>query len=222
MKIEFLGHSSFAITGTQAKMVTDPFDPAMMGIAYPKVTADIVTVSHEHSDHNNAKAVGGEPASQRGEPVIFRLPGEYERRGVRVYGYETYHDDAKGRERGKNTMFKFILDGMVLLHCGDLGHIPSDALLERIKDTDILMIPVGGTFTIDAKQAKELVTKIAPSIVLPMHYGDSALKPEFSVLTPVDEFLKLNASTTTHQKDSLTVTEETLPEEREIVVLKRL
>lgn len=215
MKIEFLGHSSFAITGTQAKIVTDPFDPAMMGIAYPSVTADIVTISHDHADHNNVKAVGG-------EPVVFRLPGEYERKGARVYGSATYHDDAKGTERGKNTMFKFILDGVVLLHCGDLGHMPNDDLLERVKDTDILMIPVGGTFTIDAKQAKELVTKIAPSIVLPMHYGDSALKPEFSVLTPVDEFLKLNASTTTQQKDSLTVTEETLPEEREIVVLKRL
>ncbi len=215
MKIEYLGHSSFAITSAGAKIVTDPFDSNMVGLPFPKVLADIVTVSHEHEDHNAIKAVGG-------KPVVFRLPGEYERKGVRVYGYDSFHDDAKGRERGKNTMFKFVIDGIVVLHCGDLGHLPDDTLLEHIKDTDIMMVPVGGHFTIGPKEAKELVSLVAPGIVLPMHYRDEGMTETFAPLALVDEFIKLSAPTMSRKLDNLTVSLGTLPEEREIVTLKRI
>src|SRR3989344_1863410 len=115
MDIKYLGHSSFRIRGKNAALVTDPFDPGMLGFSYPKVTADVVTVSHEHPDHNQTQLVTG-----RGEGksvVIIRGPGEYEVNGIKIYGYQTFHDNENGAKRGKNTMFVFQVDGINILHC---------------------------------------------------------------------------------------------------------
>ena len=215
MNIRYLGHSSFALTGKNAKIVTDPFDPAMVGVPFPSISADIVTMSHDHPDHNATSHV-------EGNPIVFSVPGEYERKGARVYGYPSYHDDAKGTVRGKNVMFKFIIDGLIVLHVGDLGHLPDEETLELIKDTDILMVPTGGEYTIDAKTAKELVAMIAPVIVIPMHYFDPKFNADaFGKLAPVDAFLQTGAAVTVRHETLLTITPETLPEEREIVVLSR-
>ena len=134
MKIQYLGHSSFMLSNAKTSVVIDPFS-ASVGFPFPKVTADTVTISHHHDDHDSVEGVSG-------SPVVFDIPGEYERKGVRMYGYSTFHDEAKGSERGKNTMFKFVMDGVVILHCGDLGHELSDNDLELVKDTNILMIPI--------------------------------------------------------------------------------
>lgn len=213
MNIRYLGHSSFALTGKNAKIVTDPFDSKMVGISYPSVTADVVTVSHDHPDHNATSAVGG-------DPVVLRIPGEYERKGARIYGYSSYHDDAKGLERGKNVIFKYVVDGVVLLHVGDLGHLPDDALLEKLKDADILFVPVGGIYTIDKEMAKSLVTMIAPSIVVPMHYFDPKFTEQFSTLGTKEDFAQV-LGIPVRNETLLTVTMDTLPEEREVVVLTR-
>ncbi len=183
MEIKYLGHSSFLLKTKDAKLVTDPFDSSI-GISFPKVEADVVTVSHHHPDHDNTKAVGG-------DPLIIDWPGEFEKKGIRVFGYKWYHDDKKGAERGENILYKIEAEGIVLLHCGDIGSIPSDDFLEEIGEVDIMFVPVGGFYTIDASTALQLVKKIDPSIVIPMHYNHDKLNQEtFGKLAPLSTFLK--------------------------------
>lgn len=184
MDIKYLGHSSFYIRTKDAKLVTDPFDPKAVGLKFPKTEADIVTVSHQHQDHNFTKAFDT-------HPLIIDMAGEYEKKGLRVFGFQTYHDNKKGAERGENIAYKFEGDDISVLHCGDLGMVWDDNFIDQLGDVDILMVPVGSYYTIDADQAVELVKRVEPSIVIPMHYGHAKLNPQiFSKLTPVEEFLK--------------------------------
>src|SRR3989304_8356269 len=183
MKIQCLGHSSFLVKGKNGSLVFDPFEPKDVGIKFPKVEADVVTVSHQHSDHNNSAGVGG-------EKIVFDFPGEYEHKGIRVFGYQTYHDGTNGSERGENIVFKVLLEGITITHCGDLGHLPNEELIEALKDTDILMVPVGGFYTIGPKEAVKLVNLLNPEIIIPMHFGDARLnQAAFKELQPVKEFL---------------------------------
>lgn len=187
MEITYLGHSSFLIRTQKATLVTDPFDSSI-GISFPTVSTDIVTVSHGHSDHNNSAAVGG-------NPIVFDLPGEYEKQEVRITGIPTYHDKNQGKLRGKNTMFKIDAEGISILHCGDLGHALDNELQEEIGTVDILMVPCGGTHTISAEEATKITRDIGPLLVIPMHFSHKKLDQErFGELTPVDDFLaKLGA-----------------------------
>jgi len=212
MRIRYFGHSSFLIRNKKATVVTDPFNAKIVGFKFPKVEADIVTVSHEHEDHNQADLV-------EGNPIVFNFPGEYESKGVRIYGYRTFHDDKKGAERGENIIFKFIIDGVVLLHCGDLGHLPKDSLLEQIEDTDILFVPVGGFFTIGPNQAKKLTELLKPEIIIPMHYNHPKLnQKEFKDLAPVDDFIKLMGKEGLESVPSINIKEDELPDS-EVVLL---
>ena len=166
MIISYLGHSCFKIQDKLGPdgvtVVTDPFNKNL-GLKVPNFEADVVTVTHSHSDHNNAEAL-------RGEPFIINTPGEYEVKGVMIQGIETFHDDKNGAERGANIIYRIEMDGIAIAHLGDLGHILSDEQLAELGVIDILMIPVGGKYTIDAKTAVEIVTQIEPRIVIPMHY----------------------------------------------------
>ena len=210
MKIQYLGHSSFVLSNATTNVVVDPFD-ASVGFSFPKISADTVTISHHHSDHNAVSGVSG-------SPVIFDIPGEYERKGLRIYGYSTFHDDAKGSERGRNTMFKFVIDGVVLLHCGDLGHELSDNDLELVKDTNVLMIPTGGVYTIDAHQAQKLSKAIGAEIIIPMHYKtDKHDQKVFGSLQGLDEFMKQTDVVNRRTEKVLTLTQDAIPEEREVV-----
>ena len=210
MKIQYLGHSSFMLSNAKTSVVIDPFS-ASVGFPFPKVTADTVTISHHHDDHDSVEGVSG-------SPVVFDIPGEYERKGVRMYGYSTFHDEAKGSERGKNTMFKFVMDGVVILHCGDLGHELSDNDLELVKDTNVLMIPVGGVYTIDPHQAQKLSKAIGAEIVLPMHYKTDKHDPTvFADVHPLEDFMKETDVVNRRVEKVLNVTAETIPEEREVV-----
>lgn len=212
MEIKYLGHASFLIKTKKGKIVTDPYDSSI-GIKFPKVEADIVTVSHQHDDHNRFNLVGG-------EKIIFDFPGEYERLGIRLTGYETFHDKNKGKERGLNIMFKIEAEDITLLHCGDLGEVLEDKYLEKVGDIDILMIPVGGFYTIDAEEAIEMIKKIEPAIVLPMHYNHPKLNQEiFGKLAPVETFLKKIGVDNIAPIDKLVVKKEELTEEMKIVVL---
>lgn len=183
MDINYLGHSCFKIKGRKTSVVTDPFDPDMVGIKFPKTEADIVTVSHNHNDHNMAVQVGN-------VKKVLDTPGEYEIGGTSFIGVPSYHDAQKGAERGKNTIFVIEMDGLRLCHLGDLGHKLEETALEEIGDVDILFIPVGGIYTIDAKVACEVVAEIEPHIIIPMHYWDESLKKEpFADLAKVEVFL---------------------------------
>ena len=172
MEIKYLGHASFLIKTKETKLVTDPFDPEMIGQKFPKVEAEIVTISHDHRDHNQEQLV---LAPVGGEKLVINLPGEYEKKGVRIFGFASFHDDKKGFERGENILYKIEADGVSLLHCGDLGFVPEDSFLDLIGSVDVLLVPVGGVYTINADQAQQLVKKIEPSIVIPMHYGLSLI-----------------------------------------------
>lgn len=193
MDINYLGHSSFRIKGKNASVVIDPYDN-QTGPKFPKVEADIVVSSHDHHDHSNIEAVKGYKKEISG-------PGEYEVMGVSFIGIASYHDDKKGEDRGKNTIFVIEIDGIRICHLGDLGHKLLEKQLNAIGDIDVLMIPVGGVYTIDSKQAAEVVKQIEPYFIIPMHYQHRDLDQKaFSKLEPVENFLKESGTTVERTK----------------------
>jgi len=214
MDIKYLGHASFFIKSKDARLVTDPYDTSI-GIKFPKVEADIVTVSHHHRDHDNSKAV-------EGNPLIIDMPGEFEKNGIRIFGYLGYHDKEKGAKRGENILYKIEAEGISVLHCGDLGVVLDDTFIDMIGDVDVLLVPVGGFYTIDPQEAVELVKKIEPSIVIPMHYNQPKLNQEiFSKLSGVDEFLDKKGASAVVPTPKLTLKKETLVgDEMKVVVME--
>jgi L-ascorbate metabolism protein UlaG (beta-lactamase superfamily) len=190
MEITYLGHSSFKIKTKSASVITDPFDPKEVGLKYSGVEGEIVTVSHDHKDHNAADKVSS-------VKKILTGPGEYEISGISIMGYRTYHDKKEGAERGKNTVFVIEAEGLRLVHLGDIGHALNDDLVDEIGDVDVLMIPVGGFYTIGPKEATEVISKIEPYFVIPMHYKTPDLSPSLGDnLLPVEDFLKESGITT--------------------------
>lgn len=181
MKIRYLGHSSFLLTeSTGTAIVCDPYGDAV-GFSMPAVSADAVTVSHHHFDHDNVKAVGG-------NPVILDREQGYELPGVLINAVKSFHDDRQGALRGENVIFKFRMDGLDVCHLGDLGEECSSELIEAILPVNILLIPVGGNYTIDAAMAKEYVDRIMPDVVIPMHYRVKGCEVD---IDKVDEFISL-------------------------------
>lgn len=172
MTFQWFGQSFFRID-TQGKVIAiDPFSPDLQaGIPKPsRFRADLLLVTHEHEDHNNTRAI-------EGEPLVFRGPGEYEAEGIFIEGIASYHDRSSGKERGVNTIFVIETEGVRLVHMGDFGEGKlTDTQVERIRDVDILLIPVGGTFTIDGKQAAVIANQLEPKAVIPMHFKLPGIK----------------------------------------------
>ncbi|MFC1653277.1 MBL fold metallo-hydrolase [Patescibacteria group bacterium] len=217
MDITYLGHSCFKLRGKEASVVVDPYTKEV-GFSLPSVSADIVAVSHDHFDHSNHKAIKG--TSRRKEPFLINFPGEYEILGTSVFGIHSYHDDKKGEERGKNTMFVFHVDGVSVAHLGDLGQNLSDKQLEELDGVDVLLCPVGGVYTIGPKQAVDTISTIQPSYVIPMHYKTSKHAGKaFAEVGSLDDFLKEMGTTDAKKLDKLAVSPLSLPEETEVVVL---
>lgn len=219
MEITYLGHSCFRIKGKKSIIVTDPYEHPQLGFKMPQTSADIVTVSHHHQDHNYVAGVKG--TTKRKEPFVVDGPGEYEIGGVSIFGIASFHDKSNGAKRGENTIYLITLDGLRLVHLGDLGHKLTEAELEEVNGVDILFIPVGGTYTIDDNEAIEVIGQIEPAIIIPMHYKTTDMKPDFGIEITVDDFLKTIGEETNKAKDKLIISKDKLPEEREIVVLKR-
>lgn len=213
MEITYLGHASFRIKGKNATVVTDPY-AADIGLKFPKhVTADIVTISHGHPDHSAMEQL-------EGTPYVIQGPGEYEIRGIGVIGLSTYHDNEKGAKRGKNTIYRIEVDGLSIVHLGDLGHTLSTAEVDSLDGVDILMVPVGGFFTIDASAAVSVVNEIEPSIVIPMHYGRPELNQKhFSELAPVTAFLKEIGKEDVTPVPKLSLTKDKVPDQMQVVLL---
>ena len=211
MKVKWLGHASFLITSDAGtRIITDPYT-VRGAITYGEIkeSADVVTVSHEHGDHNNAAAIGGNPAV---------VKATAEAKGISFAGISTYHDDAGGSQRGSNTIFCFEVDGMRVCHLGDLGHQLGEKEIADIGKPDVLLIPVGGNYTIDAKVGTDVCGKLAPKVIIPMHFQNERC-PTFPV-AGVDGFLegktgvkKLDASEVEFKPDAL-------PATTEIIVLK--
>ncbi len=180
MNITWLGHSCFyIITSEGTRIITDPFD-ATVGYKVPQVEADLVTVSHSHFDHNYTQAL-------KGNYKIINQSGKYIYKDVQVKGINTFHDNVKGEKRGHNVIFNLGVEGMNICHLGDLGHILDEQQVEEVGKVDILLVPVGGTFTINLDEAVQVVKLLNPRTVIPMHYKTEALR--FN-LDGVDDFLE--------------------------------
>ena len=215
MKIKFLGHAAFLITTVEGvKIVTDPYEPGGFGgaIGYGplKEPADIVVVSHDHADHNCVKMVPG-------NPTVVRGPGEQIHRGITFRALATHHDTSRGAERGDNLVRCLLADGLVVCHLGDLGHPLSAEDATAIGAVDVLLIPVGGTFTVDAQGATAVLNRLRPNIAIPMHYKTA--KVGFDI-APVDDFLAGKPRVRRVDGPEIEITKATLPEPTEIVVLQ--
>lgn len=211
MEIEYNGHACFTINTSMGIIVTDPFGEE---IPYPikELRADIVTVSHEHFDHNAVKRV-------KGNPYIVRTTGEHKYKEILIRGFESFHDKNKGSQRGQNIIFTIEAENLRLCHLGDLGEVLDESQIKQMGDIDILFIPVGGFFTIEPEDAKILVEKIKPKIVIPMHYKTNYVK-DWSI-KPVDEFLKgISFPVKNINTNRVEITKEDLPQSTEVYVLK--
>lgn len=212
MDIYWYGQAFFKIKGKSTSVLIDPYFEDFTGLKLPKpaeLASDIILSTHQHQDHSNITVADNTAIKITG-------PGEYEVKGVIVNGVAAWHDKSNGSERGKNTIYQLQIDGLNIVHLGDLGDKLTEEQVAEIGTTDILMVPVGGTYTIDAKDASEIVTQLEPKVIIPMHYSVPGLK---FPLAPVDNFLKEMGAENSQPQAKLTITKEKLPDEPTVVVL---
>ena len=212
MKIRWLGHACFLITsGAGVRVVADPYTVGG-GIDYSPIneTADVVVVSHNHSDHNNVAAV-------QGKPELVKGPGTKTAKGIQFKGVATSHDASQGMQRGSNTVFCFTIDDLRLCHLGDLGHALSQAQVTEIGPVDILFIPVGGFFTIDATVASHVCDQLKPKVVIPMHFKTPRCG---YTIASVEDFLKGKKNVSRAMASEVELQRDKLPIAMEIVLLQ--
>jgi L-ascorbate metabolism protein UlaG (beta-lactamase superfamily) len=207
MEISWLGHSCFQLRGKNVTLITDPFSP-QLGYSLGKINAPIVTISHNHPGHNYAAGIGGDPR-------IVSGPGEYEISDVLITGVASYHDNKRGQELGRNTIYIIHMDDLVVCHLGDLGHILQEEQLEEVADADVLLIPIGGQNTINAAQAAEVISQVEPHIIIPMHYR----LPVGDAPNPLDKFCREMGIETISPQPKLLITRSALPAETQVVIL---
>lgn len=218
MKLTYFGHAMFLLEGDGTSVLIDPYDE-QCGYTLPRLTPGFVVVSHEHFDHNNVKLAQGAPTIIR----ALRDEGKdwadlHERLGpFALSSVPTYHDEAKGSKRGKNAMLIFEGEGLRLVHTGDLGHALSTDQVKALGRVDVLLLPVGGHYTIDAREAHGVVEQVQPRVVIPMHYKTEV--NEGWPITPVEPFISGRPGVKP-QGHSVTVNAAALPAEREIWVLR--
>jgi len=211
MKVKWLGHSCFLITSEKGtKLITDPYTVGV-GIDYApiKESADIVIVSHDHGDHNNVSAV-------QGRPQIVKGSGIKNVSGIEFKGIAAYHDRSQGKERGDNTVFCFTVDGIRLCHLGDLGHLLSQEQIASVGNVDILFVPVGGVFTINAAEATQVCTQLRPKVIIPMHFKTPKCAYPIS---DVNTFLEGKERVKKWDNSEIEFQAGKLPAEAEIIVL---
>lgn len=205
--------------------MTALLDPMGAGVGYaltPVAGVDVVTISHEHSDHNNVALATGSPTILRGLAAGDWAKIDQTIKGVRIYTVPTYHDDSQGSARGKNAVFVFDVEGLRLAHFGDLGHKLNDDQVKQIGKVDVVMIPVGGYYTIDGKGAAEVVGQLKPKIAIPMHYKTPNVSPSLAnVLATADGFTTaLGASAkVTQASQTITISSLKLPTELTVIVM---
>ena len=212
MVITWYGQACFKIQSGDLVIAIDPFAKEI-GLTPPRFRADVVLVTHSHYDHSNIETLGGTPFAITG-------PGEYEVKGALIRGIQTFHDRVRGLERGLNTIYRLEIEGITLAHLGDFGEERlREETLEALGDIDVLLIPVGGTYTIDAADAARVTKQIEPAFAVPMHYKLPVVKAN---LTGVEPFLKEMGVSKTEAVEKLTLKKKDIPEEAKtaVVVLK--
>lgn len=209
MDITWLGHSCFLLRGKNVTLITDPFTPTLADVApLGKITAPIVTVSHNHPGHNNVAAVSGNPRVVRG-------PGEYEISDVLITGVAAYHDNQRGKAYGRNTIYVIHIDDLAICHLGDLGHTLQEEQLEAVADADVLLLPIGGQHSITITQAAEIISQVEPRIVIPMHYRPATAETP----GPLDKFCREMGVETINAQPRLVVSRTNLPMETQVMIL---
>lgn len=218
MDIYWGGQALIKLKGKNATVIIDPFDPDFTGLKLPKeLSADVVLVTHEHDDHNNAKVV---TSPSGGKPMVFSDPGEYEVAKVVITGISSFHDNSQGNQRGLNTIFHLMFDGLDIVHLGDLGQNSlTEEQIAQVGSTDILLIPVGSIYTIDGKIASDIVAQLEPRIIIPIHYFIDGLKFQ---LEGVEKFLKEMGAEGVIPLPKLSINKDKLSEEPQVVVLSKV
>ena len=213
MKLQYLGHACFRIISEMGTtVVCDPYKSDWVGFDMPRVRCDVVTISHHHGDHDCMDAIIGTPAELDME--ISCAADD-----IAVESIQTFHDDEQGAKRGKNLVFTFVVDGLKVVHMGDIGCLDEN-VVAKIKNCDVLLLPVGGPFTVDATGAKWYVDEVQPKIVVPMHYRTQ--EHSFDV-DDVDKFLSLfdTECVRVSNSDTLTLYDEPSNDATQVVVLQR-
>lgn len=211
MKIQYLGHSCFRIISEMnTAIICDPYQSEMVGFAMPKVSCDVVTISHHHRDHDCVEEVKGNPAVLEGDVCLAADD-------IAVQSFKTFHDDKKGKLRGENTVFCFLVDGLKVVHMGDIG-VFDDNIAKQIYGCDVLLLPVGGVYTIDAEGANKYLEAVKPKIAIPMHYKTPLHAFELDV---IEKFLALQNSKNVTKFDCETLSLTDAPQnfDTQIVVL---
>ena len=182
MRIRWHGHACFEFEDSERTVVLDPHDGRSIGIKPPVASADVVLMTHNHYDHNAVRSISGKHTD------VLSRNGLFDVKGFTVEGLHTYHDTTHGSERGENTMYLFEMDGISVCHCGDLGAMPDEGVLSKIRGVDILLVPTGEVFTMVLSEVRRFVEEVNPSIVIPRHYRVGGLSIPIS---PLDDFLEL-------------------------------
>lgn len=211
MKIKFLGHASFLIISEKGvKVITDPYKPGCFdgGIKYDPITeeADIVTISHEHDDHNETNI--------QGNPTFVRDSSARTVHDITITGLDAYHDTHAGKERGSNIIYNMTIDGMNVVHLGDLGHELSSDEVKKVGNVDVLFVPIGGYFTMDASAVDKVISALKPKVVIPMHFKTE--KCGFPI-APLENFTK--GKEIKEQNGEVEINKENLPGTTAIYVL---
>lgn len=218
MNLHWYGHSCFLLTaGDGTRILTDPFSPEI-GYTLLGAHADIVTISHDHFDHNNADAVSGTPV--RSTPLIIREQGRHTERGITITGFPSFHDTEQGAQRGNNLIFLFEIDGLRIAHLGDLGDIPSDEVMQQLGKVNVLLAPVGGIYTIGPRTACDIANEVQAEVLIPMHYQTNKLTLSQPILG-VDTLLSIAKDCNIHRlnQSDCTITRDALGSDR-LLVLK--
>ncbi|PIR93536.1 hypothetical protein COT99_00200 [Candidatus Falkowbacteria bacterium CG10_big_fil_rev_8_21_14_0_10_43_10] len=215
MYIQYLGHSCFKLQGKNNKgenitIITDPYGKEY-GLRPLQAEADIVTISHQHQDHNNISAI-------KGKPFVIDTPGEYEIKDAFIQGIDSFHDSQEGKERGSNIIFRISIEDLVVSHLGDLGHLLDNKQSEKMQGTDILLVPVGGKYTLDSKRAIEVINQIEPRMVIPMHYKITGLK--IADIDGVEKFIKEIGIKPTEEEKLKINKKDLSAEDMELVIFK--
>ena len=221
MKIRWLAHSSFLLTADDGtKVLTDPYEPGGFGgnIGHGPFgeAVSIVTVSHEHGDHNYVQGLAGKPTVIHGLQLA-KGAGEQTIGKVKLKAVLAYHDGKRGSDRGEDAIFAISIDGIAVAHCGDLGHVLTPDQVKAVGPVDVLLIPVGGFYTIDAAQATQVVEQLEPKMVIPMHVKTDKLNFPIAL---VDDFLRGKTNVERTGRSEIQVTVASLPTETKIVVLE--
>ncbi len=215
VRVKWLGHACFEISSKKVTIVTDPHDGHSIGLNPPRSEADIVLISHDHFDH----ADGEKYVKKPGAKVLKAEKGVWSVHGVEIIGVTSFHDKFQGRQRGKNIIYRFVVDDIAFCHLGDLGHELTDEQLKAIGRVHVLFIPVGGTYTIGPREAYNVIEKMRPNIVIPMHYRVPGLKLP---IAEVDEFIDIvedKFKVKYLESNEIEVDKESLPRETTIYIL---